>query len=54
MMKILILKITQFPNYPDKRKSPIVHIAHRGETTYLRGGTDDDKQVFREENNLDF
>ncbi|HEM4029615.1 TPA: GyrI-like domain-containing protein [Streptococcus suis] len=41
-------------NYPDKRKPPIVHIAHRGETTYLRGGTDDDKQVFREENNLDF
>ena len=32
-------------NYPDKRKPPIVHIAHRGETTYLRGGTDDDLQI---------
>lgn len=41
-------------NYPDERKSPIVHIAHRGETTYLRGGTDEDKQAFREGNNLDF
>ena len=41
-------------NYPDKRKSPIVHIVRRGETWHLRGGTDDDKQVFREENNLDF
>ena len=41
-------------NYPDKRKSPIVHIAQRGEKKYIRGGNDDDKQVFREENNLDF
>ncbi|WP_412921620.1 GyrI-like domain-containing protein [Lactococcus raffinolactis] len=41
-------------NYPDKRKSPVVHIAHRGEKEYIRGGNDDDKQVFREENNLDF
>ena len=41
-------------NYPDERESPIVHIAHRGETVYLRGGTDEDKQRFREEHNLDF
>ncbi|RMI73763.1 GyrI-like domain-containing protein [Streptococcus iniae] len=41
-------------NYPDERKSPIVHIAHRGDTHYLRGGTDEEKQRFREENNVDF
>ena len=41
-------------DYPDERKSPIVHIATRGETKYLRGGSDDEKQAFREENNLDF
>jgi hypothetical protein len=41
-------------DYPDVRKSPIVHTVHRGETTFIRGGTDEEKQRFREENNLDF
>lgn len=41
-------------DYPDVRKSPIVHTVHRGETTFIRGGTDKEKQRFREENNLDF
>lgn len=41
-------------DYPDVRKSPIVHPVHRGETTFIRGGTDEEKQRFREENNLDF
>lgn len=41
-------------DYPDVRKSPIVHTVHIGETTFIRGGTDEEKQRFREENNLDF
>lgn len=41
-------------DYPDVRKSPIVHTVHRGETTFIRGGTNEEKQRFREENNLDF
>ena len=41
-------------DYPDERKSPIVHTVHRGETTFIRGGTDEEKQRYREENNLDF
>ena len=41
-------------DYPDVRKSPIGHTVHRGETTFIRGGTDEEKQRFREENNLDF
>lgn len=41
-------------DYPDVRKSPIVHTVHRGETTFICGGTDEEKQRFREENNLDF
>lgn len=41
-------------DYPEERKSPKVHISHRGSTYYLRGGTDEEKQQFREENNLDF
>lgn len=40
-------------NYPDERKSPRAHLAHRGETVYVRGGTDEEKQRLREENNLD-
>ena len=44
----------QTHDYPDVRKSPIVHTVHRGETTFIRGGTDEEKQRFREENNLDF
>ena len=34
-------------DYPDVRKSPIVHTVHRGETTFIRGGTDEEKQRFR-------
>ncbi|MGT2836373.1 hypothetical protein [Streptococcus macacae] len=41
-------------NYPDDRKSPIVHITRREDTRYIRGGTDEDKMRFREENDLDF
>ena len=41
-------------DYPDVRKSPIVHTVHRGETTFIRGGTDEEKQRFREEHDLDF
>ena len=33
-------------DYPDVRKSPIVHTVHRGETTFIRGGTDEEKQRF--------
>ncbi|EHI74097.1 Uncharacterised protein [Streptococcus criceti] len=41
-------------DYPEQRKSPRVHIAHRDGKPYLRGGTAEEKQQFREENDLDF
>lgn len=41
-------------NYPYQRAAPITHLARRGDTVYIRGGTDEEKQRFREENNLDF
>ena len=42
------------PEEGHKRKSPRPHVAHRGNTAYVRGGTDEEKQRFREGNNLDF
>ncbi|HFI0231816.1 TPA: GyrI-like domain-containing protein [Streptococcus suis] len=41
-------------NYPVQRAAPITHLARRGDTVYIRGGTAEEKQRFREENNLDF
>ena len=39
-------------NYPKERKSPDCHLYHRDGKGYLRGGTDEEKQLFRELNNL--
>ena len=38
--------------YPDERKSPCVHLYHLGENTFVRGGTELEKEEFRKENNL--
>ena len=38
--------------YPDERKSPCVHLYHLGENTFVRGGTEIEKEEFRKENNL--
>ena len=38
--------------YPKVRKSPECHLYHRDGKGYLRGGTDEEKQLFRELNNL--
>lgn len=40
--------------YPEERKSPKVHLAHRNGRPYLRGGTPEEKQKFYDENNFDF
>ena len=39
-------------NYPKERKSPDCHWYHRDGKGYPRGGTDEEKQLFREMNNL--
>ena len=39
-------------NYPKERKSPNCHMYHRDGKGYIRGGTDEEKQLFRELNNL--
>ena len=39
-------------NYPKERKSPECHLYHRDGKGYLRGGTGEEKQLFREQNNL--
>ncbi|MDB6209289.1 hypothetical protein [Streptococcus oralis] len=38
--------------YPDERKFPCVHLYHLGENTFVRGGTELEKEEFRKENNL--
>ena len=38
--------------YPDERKSPCVHLYHLGENTFVRGGTELEKEEYRKENNL--
>ena len=43
---------TKTINYPDERKSPCVHLYHLGENTFVRGGTELEKEEFRKENNL--
>ena len=37
-------------NYPDERKNPDTHLYRRNEKNFVRGGTDEDKQRFKEEN----
>ena len=37
-------------NYPDERKNPDTHVYRRNEKNFVRGGTDEDKQRFKEEN----
>lgn len=37
-------------NYPDERKKPDTHLYRRNEKNFVRGGTDEDKQKFKEEN----
>lgn len=39
---------TKTINYPDERKSPDVHPYHRDGKIYVRGGTEEDKQQFKE------
>lgn len=39
-------------NYPKERKSPNCHMYHRDGKGYIRGGTDEEKKLFRELNNL--
>ena len=37
-------------HYPDERKSPDTHLYRRNEKNFVRGGTVEDKQRFKEEN----
>ena len=45
---------TKTINYPDDRKSPIVHTYHLNGQAYARGGTVLDKEQYRSENPSDF
>lgn len=45
---------TKTINYPDERKSPDVHPYHRDGRTYVRGGTDQDKEQYRNDHPLEF
>ena len=45
---------TKTINYPDERKSPNVHPYHRDGNTYVRGGTDQDKEQYRNDHPLEF
>lgn len=45
---------TKTINYPDDRKSPIVHTYHLNGQAYARGGTAQDKEQYRSENPSDF
>lgn len=45
---------TKTINYPDDRKSPIVHTYHLNGQAYARGGTAQDKEQYRSENLSDF
>lgn len=45
---------TKTINYPDDRKSPIVHTYHLNGQAYARSGTAQDKEQYRSENPSDF
>ena len=45
---------TKTINYPDDRKSPIVHTYHLNGQAYARGGTAQDKEQYRNDHPLEF
>lgn len=49
-----IEKESELRNYPENRKSPDVHLYQLNGENFVRGGTEKDKQLFKEANKILF
>ena len=49
-----IEKESELRNYPENRKSPDTHLYRRNGNNFVRGGTEEDKQLFKETNKILF
>ena len=49
-----IEKESELRNYPENRKSPDVHLYQFKGENFVRGGTEEDKQLFKEANKILF
>ena len=45
---------SELRNYPENRKSPDTHLYRRNGNNFVRGGTEEDKQLFKETNKILF
>lgn len=54
MNEIEIEKESELRNYPENRKSPDVHLYQFKGENFVRGGTEEDKRLFKEANKILF